>query len=342
MFLPHCERFLQLCYMICLFLIVLWLVLSPDVNEPTRLSLEEERLKLIDMVNQLKYQQTELSNLKVRLENKEKYFQRAEVRLRQKYGAYDIGRALNLNENMPTIFAITPTFARDEQKSELTRLSQTFLHVPNFHWIVIEDSKSKTQLVRNLLGRAGLNHTHLNLVSPQGQSPLSGDLQRNRGLRWIRETLGKSDVRGVVIFADDDNTYDLRIFEEMRYTKKVSVWPVAFVGGLRYERPIVIKGKVVGWQTEPAQDRRSSINVAAFAVNLRLILDKPQAQFQEKQGGYFSSAMLNQLVTQTELEPLANQCTKVFVWKSKAKNQKLQDGTKIKRYENMSHPYIEV
>lgn len=29
MFLSHCEKLLQLCYMVCLFLIVLWLVLNP-------------------------------------------------------------------------------------------------------------------------------------------------------------------------------------------------------------------------------------------------------------------------------------------------------------------------
>ena len=30
----------------------------------------------------------------------------------------------------------------------------------------------------------------------------------------------------------------------MRYTKKVSVWPVAFVGEILYEKPIVQDGKV--------------------------------------------------------------------------------------------------
>ena len=30
----------------------------------------------------------------------------------------------------------------------------------------------------------------------------------------------------------------------MRYTQKVSVWPVAFVGEMMYESPIVKNGKV--------------------------------------------------------------------------------------------------
>ena len=31
----------------------------------------------------------------------------------------------------------------------------------------------------------------------------------------------------------------------MRFTKKVTVWPVGLVGGLRYEKPVVTDGKVI-------------------------------------------------------------------------------------------------
>ncbi|CAI5441770.1 unnamed protein product [Caenorhabditis angaria] len=43
----------------------------------------------------------------------------------------------------PTIFFITPTSFRAAQKADLTRLSYTLSHVPNLHWIVIEDSDEK-------------------------------------------------------------------------------------------------------------------------------------------------------------------------------------------------------
>ena len=39
-------------------------------------------------------------------------------------------------------------------------------------------------------------------------------------------------------FADDDNTYDLRLFERMRQTKSVMVWPVGIAGGLLVEGPV--------------------------------------------------------------------------------------------------------
>jgi beta-1,3-glucuronyltransferase len=40
-----------------------------------------------------------------------------------------------------------------------------------------------------------------------------GVSNRNRGLQWIREN--NVDPDGVIYFADDDNTYDLRLFEEV-------------------------------------------------------------------------------------------------------------------------------
>ena len=38
--------------------------------------------------------------------------------------------------------------------------------VPNFHWIVVEDSESKTKLVSDLLRRCGVAYTQLNVRTP--------------------------------------------------------------------------------------------------------------------------------------------------------------------------------
>ena len=128
------------------------------------------------------------------------------------------------DSSMPVIYAITPTYSRLEQKAELTRLAQTFLHLSNFHWIVVEDSESKTKLVTNFLSACGISYTHLNIVTPKEVKLKPDDpnwlkprgvLQRNLGLSWIRKNLNPAKQPGVVYFADDDNTYDLRIFAEV-------------------------------------------------------------------------------------------------------------------------------
>ncbi|KAG1970184.1 galactosylgalactosylxylosylprotein 3-beta-glucuronosyltransferase 1 [Pimephales promelas] len=229
---------------------------------------------------------------------------------------------------LPTLHVITPTYRRPVQKAELTRLTNTLLHVPNLHWLLVEDAAERTALVSRLLENSGLNYTHLNVETPQNLKVLKnskknariprGTVQRNLGLRWLRENVNPSSGhQGVVYFADDDNTYSLELFEEMRWTRKASVWPVAFVGGLRYESPkINSQGKVFGWRTVFDPRRPFAIDMAGFAVNLQLIFSKPQAYFKVKgvKGGYQESSLLQDLITLSDLEPKASNCTKVLVW----------------------------
>ncbi|MED6266917.1 Galactosylgalactosylxylosylprotein 3-beta-glucuronosyltransferase 1 [Characodon lateralis] len=228
---------------------------------------------------------------------------------------------------LPTIHIITPTYTRPVQKAELTRIANTFLHVPNLHWILIEDSQRRTPLVTGLLRETGLNYTHLNVETPKSfkirgdtRDPKipRGTMQRNLALRWLRETFkNNSSQPGIVYFADDDNSYSLELFEEMRSTRKVSVWPVAFVGGLRYESPKVnAAGKVYGWKAVFDPHRPFAIDMAGFAINLKLILSKPQAYFKLRgvKGGYQESSLLRELVTLSDLEPKAANCTKILVW----------------------------
>lgn len=129
------------------------------------------------------------------------------------------------SDALPTIHVITPTYSRPVQKAELTRLANTFLHVPNLHWILVEDAQRRTPLVTRLLRETGLNYTHLNVETPRNYK-LRGDardpriprgtMQRNLALRWLRETFSPNSTQsGIVYFADDDNTYSLELFEEV-------------------------------------------------------------------------------------------------------------------------------
>lgn len=128
--------------------------------------------------------------------------------------------------DLPTIYAITPTYKRFLQKAELTRVANTFRHIQNFHWIIVEDSKLKTSLVHDFLENCGLKYTHLNIRTPKPLrrsrkqprwSKSRGVEQRNLGLEWIRTHVNPNKTKGVVYFADDDNTYDVRLFEEVRF-----------------------------------------------------------------------------------------------------------------------------
>lgn len=260
--------------------------------------------------------------------------------------------------NLPTIYVITPTYARLVQKAELTRLSQTFLHVPQLHWIVVEDAAHKTPLVRDFLAASGLTYTHLHMLTPKDRKLQEGDPswlkprgaeQRNEGLRWLREMAaaaggkGLTIENGVVYFADDDNTYSLQLFEEMRHTEKVSVWPVGLVGGMKFERPVVENGKVVRFHTGWRPSRPFPIDMAGFAVSLKLVLANSEARFDgDAQMGFLESSFLQNMVTMEELEPKADMCNKVLVWHTRTEKPKMKREDALVKQGLGSDPNVEV
>ena len=103
----------------------------------------------------------------------------------------------------------------------------------------------------------------------------------------------------------------------MRTTQKVSVWPVGLVGGLRFERPLVNDaGKVSSWYTVWEPDRPFAMDMAGFAVSLKLFRQQPHARFDiTSRRGYVESSLLVQLgVRMEDLEPLAEKCSKVSIF----------------------------
>lgn len=88
-------------------------------------------------------------------------------------------------------------------------------------------------------------------IQPRGVS------NRRAALRWIRSNVHegkpiffflqiclekfteKNALTGVLYFGDDDNTYDLRLFNEIRDTKNVSVFPVGLIGDYAVSAPVV-------------------------------------------------------------------------------------------------------
>lgn len=103
-------------------------------------------------------QKSEIDVLKRRIDELSSELKKAEARLSQ---------ATNDNSGLPKIYLITPTYARPEQKAELTRLSYTLRHVPNIHWIIVEDSQTKAVLVSKFLAKCKIPYTHLNAATPK-------------------------------------------------------------------------------------------------------------------------------------------------------------------------------
>ena len=135
-----------------------------------------------------------------------------------------------------------------------------------------------------------------------------------------------SILGGVLYFADDDNTYSIKLFEEMRHTKGVSVWPVGLVGGLMVEKPKIefdanTKSDIVtGWDVAWKPDRPFAVDMAGFAVNVNLFLSSPKAKFaySVKRGMQESEFVRHLNINLKDLEPKADSCTKVYVWHTRS------------------------
>ena len=80
---------------------------------------------------------------------------------------------------------------------------------------MVEDASERSILVSNFLQQSGLVYTHLFVKGKEKIYFGKGAMQRNIGLQWIRDNLEIDDNKGVVYFADDDNTYDLKLFDEV-------------------------------------------------------------------------------------------------------------------------------
>ena len=229
----------------------------------------------------------------------------------------------HVDRRNPVIYFITPTYGRREQVAELTRLSQTLLHISNLVWIIAEDSRNCTSVVSGALFRLKNRIPHVHLASPMpvryiNEKPKPrGVASRNAGVQWVlnnEPTLSP----GVIYFGDDDNTYDLSLLEEIRQTRLVSMFPVGFVGDNDFSSQIIHNFQVIGFSDPWFAGRKFPVDMAGFAVNIEL-LKKYRPKMPYLAGFEETLFLENMNVTFEDIEPRANYCTEILVWHTQTK-----------------------
>ncbi|KAE9551005.1 hypothetical protein FO519_005791 [Halicephalobus sp. NKZ332] len=241
---------------------------------------------------------------------------------------------LHANEEPSTqIIVITPTYRRSTRLPDLirlkiifnnthSRLRNTLMNVKNIYWIVVEDAGKPVPIIQELLNRSRIPHSYLAIKTKPGY-PRRGWYQRDMALKYLHRNAKTiiSNNKSVLYFADDDNSYDTRLFDEyIRNVKKIGVWAVGLVGGAPVETPMVKDSKVVGWHVSWNPTRKFAIDMAGFAVAVNLIFEH-NAKFgtECKQGGgapetCFLESMKLKLV---DLEPFGFEAGKkreLLVW----------------------------
>ncbi|TMS35686.1 hypothetical protein L596_003033 [Steinernema carpocapsae] len=179
------------------------------------------------------------------------------------------------DERPVLIVVITPTHKRPERLADMTRLSQTLSHIKDLHWIVVEDAENTVSAVERILFRSGLTYAYFSATTAPG-FPKRGWTHRNVALKYVRKTYRDPKQAGVVYFADDDNSYDIRLFNNyIRNVKTVGLWAVGLAGSAAVEAPHVENGTITSWDVVYAPKRKFATDMAGFAVNLDLIRSHP-------------------------------------------------------------------
>ncbi|KAH9636487.1 hypothetical protein HF086_002187 [Spodoptera exigua] len=216
---------------------------------------------------------------------------------------------VNKTTDLNMIYFVTPTYPRPEQAPELTRLAHTLMHVPRLHWIVADDQPLCSDVVYDILRRSGLPYTHISSPKPfkyQITNFPRGVSNRRAALAWLKDNVHE----GVLYFGDDDNTVDLQLFDEIRNTKKV----VAFFDSW------------VGSRTFP-------VDMAGFAINIKFLKDTAYMPY--KTGLEEDRFLVSLGLKFDEIEPLADNCSKILVWHTKTmKKKKPSLKIDVKMFEN--------
>ncbi|XP_043214124.1 DNA-directed RNA polymerase II subunit RPB1-like isoform X1 [Amphibalanus amphitrite] len=229
--------------------------------------------------------------------------------------------------DLATVYVITPTYPRAVQVPEMTRLAQTLMLTSNVFWVVTEDAAQRTPAVTEILERSGLPHVHILGLKPEKYSKEAGFKgavprgvsNRMAALQWLRENAEK----GVFYFADDDNTYDYRLFAELARTRRASAFPVGLVTQAGLSTPVVRNGAVVGFYDGWIGGRTFPMDMAGFAVSVQLLLEHPKAAMPFT-AGYEEDGFLKSLgLKKDDLEPLADNCTKILVWHTQTKQPRV-------------------
>uniref|UniRef100_A0A1I7X950 Galactosylgalactosylxylosylprotein 3-beta-glucuronosyltransferase n=1 Tax=Heterorhabditis bacteriophora TaxID=37862 RepID=A0A1I7X950_HETBA len=161
-----------------------------------------------------------------------------------------------------------------------------------------------------------------------------GWTHRNLALQYVRENYSIKH-KAVLYFADDDNSYDLRLFDKyIRKIKRIGIWAVGLVGGALVEAPKVnSKGIISGWDVIFAPNRPFATDMAGFAINIKELF-RVNASFNSNCAKIYKegpeSCFLSQFkIKKEQLEPFGynDNPKEVLVWHTKtvkatAKGQK--------------------
>ena len=111
-------------------------------------------------------------------------------------------------------------------------MANTLRLVPKVIWLIVEDAEIQSQNLFNFLTASKINFIHLHVSIDQlitfetlkhnvddldksGYNLHRGSAQRNTAIDWLRNNPKLIKEDSVIYFADDDNSYSIKLFEQV-------------------------------------------------------------------------------------------------------------------------------
>ena len=139
-----------------------------------------------------------------------------------------------------------------------------------------------------------------------------GCAQRNAALQWI---LSRDILEGVMYFADDDNTYDVRAFDDIRSVTSVGMLPTGNLKTTGVSSPIIKGGRIVGFIDPWLGGRRWPVDMASIVVDVNFWKTHNRPVFFADRPGYVETRFLEAMkITRESVQLLADNCTQIYVW----------------------------
>jgi len=204
------------------------------------------------------------------------------------------------------IILITCTYKRKHRLEYIRRAADVFSKQDDITWIIVEDAATADIELGRLLDsyRSSMDVVYL----ATGPTRDKGNQQRALALQYIVA----HKLEGVVYNADDDNMWDAELFQELRKVKRVGVLPVRNLGPGGVELPVVVDGKIIGWNAGWLE-RKYPVDMGGFAFHTDC-LKKLQAPYWDYTGIGGESEFIDKLIKdKSELELLCSNCSRCYV-----------------------------
>jgi hypothetical protein len=188
------------------------------------------------------------------------------------------------------LILVTCTYNHTNRISYIKYLIKNIISKLNdYIWILVEDNDSINSELSELLYQSNINYKYLFY----GPTRSGGNAQRNFALEYIFD----SNINGIVYSVDDDNLYNLKLFDEIRQTKNLSIFPVGGWGRDENnpEKPILNENhEFIGWNS--SWQRKYATDMAGFAFHTDLLhkISKPFWTYISHGGG--ESEFIDRLV----------------------------------------------